>query len=281
MPNFDIEHYTYERNMIVRSAARRLFTYTPLKVSRSISSSCIALSGHNKWSTIKHDKAKKDALRSKINTKYAKLVSIAIREGGSADPEQNVRLQSALDQAVKNNVPKKVVENAINRETGAGANSTDKSQLAVYEGLGPGGVAVVVEAYTDNRARTAADVKHAFNKGSGSMSPTLYLFERKGCIGVDKSSTCFEELLDLAVELGAEDVEEGQDMYIVVTDQQQTAAIATELKSRVKITKVQIEYVPDGGSTVEVDEDTQKGLDRLLYLLDDLDDVTAVYTNCK
>lgn len=137
------------------------------------------LSGHNKWSSIKHDKAKNDVERNKLFSKFAQRISLAVKMGGNADPNLNLRLATAIELASKNNVTKKVIENAIKKGSGNGQtygkNGTNM-ETCVYEGMGPGGIALVVEALTDNKNRTIGLVRSTFTKASGSMTPTLFFF---------------------------------------------------------------------------------------------------------
>ncbi|CAG58504.1 uncharacterized protein GVI51_D04015 [Nakaseomyces glabratus] len=265
--------------------------------TRTFSHARVMLSGHNKWSTIKHDKAKNDAEKNKLINKFASQVTIAVKSGGSGDPAMNIRLQSAIDLAFKNNVPKKVIEGAINRGLGIGGEK-NSSEVCVYEGIGPGGVAYVVECLTDNKNRSIALVRSAFNKIGGSMTPTLYFFERKGYLVVEspKELTSEDDVLDAVLEIdGVEDIklveeeesnvsdtdEEPGAKYDVITEVQMNNKAANAFKEKgFKIHEMGLEYIPNPDTTVQVtDEEVLAKIEKLTNTLEELDDVTSVYTN--
>lgn len=263
------------------------------------------LSGHNKWSTIKHDKMKNDAEKNKVINKFANQITLAVKSGGSGDPGMNIRLASAIELANKNNVPKKVVENAVNRGLGVG-NGKAASEFCTYEGIGPGGVAFVVESLTDNKNRAIALVRSAFNKIGGSMTPTLYFFERKGYLVVESDQlTTEDEVLEKVLEVdGVEDIKlvEEEDnerttperaipdsantspnKFDIVTEVTMNNKVANSFKELgFKIHEMGLEYVPNPDTIVEVtDEEVRQKIEKLVNTLDELDDVTSVYTNLK
>ncbi|ANB15480.1 hypothetical protein AWJ20_3108 [Sugiyamaella lignohabitans] len=266
--------------------SRYLYISTGLHKQQVRYLSCTALtaSGHSKWSTIKHDKAKNDALRSKIATKFANMIVVAVREGGSADPNMNVRLAASIDNALKLNVPKKVIENAIKRGSGESDGPGEKSETALYEGIGPGGVAFVVEALTDNKNRTAQQVRAAFMKFSGTLSPTLYLFERRGWIELGEGAVLDDELFEFVIDLGAEDIVENETsgLLTIYTSPQSTSKVASGIKDsgKYKISNMGIEYSANPDTSVaELDEAKTQSLQKLISSLEDLDDVTEVHSN--
>jgi YebC/PmpR family DNA-binding regulatory protein len=267
---------------------------------RRIHCAPVVLAGHSKWANIKHKKGRNDALKAQTNTRFAKLISVAlmgelpyllvslysrrqllIAEGGSTDPATNVRLATALEQAKRNNVPNKVVENAIKRFAEGGGGS----QSAVYEGVGPGGAMFVVEVLTDNTTRAVQHVKAAFNKHGGSLSPTLFQFERRGWLVFETRENAdqyMEEIYDKIVDLGYEvdgiDVNEDGSV-ILYTTPRDLARIANAIRSDYPVADMGTEYAPT--DTIEVNEQAAVTLEKLVDELEDLDDVSAVYHNIK
>ncbi|CCH45712.1 hypothetical protein BN7_5297 [Wickerhamomyces ciferrii] len=255
----------------------------PLRIpTRLFSTTPISLSGHSKWSTIKHDKAKNDAEKNKIANKFSNAIAVATKLGGS-DPSHNVRLATAIENAQKNNVLKKVIEQAIKR--GAGIGSEKKNvDTALYEGVGPGGVSFVVESLTDNKTRTIGLVRSAFTKAGGSLSPTLYQFDRRGLIVIEKGELTFDDIFEKVIEVGAEDLEEieGEDFIEIITDPSDTGKIADELKKEFTIKEVGISYIPKEDMLVDIsDEDTKIKYDKFIAALEEISDVTDYYSNLK
>ncbi|SCU98202.1 LADA_0H11298g1_1 [Lachancea dasiensis] len=260
------------------------------------------LSGHNKWSTIKHDKAKNDSERNKLFNKFANQIALAVKlGGGSSDPLLNVRLAAAIEAANKNNVTKRVVENAIRKGSGATSKDGAKSDTCVYEGMGPGGVAFVVEALTDNKNRTIGLVRSAFTKANGSITPTLYFFERKGSVVVQPPVALreFDQVMEKVLEIdGVEDLEVfepqntdkdalragyGDMLYELSTDPVHANQVASVLKEGgFYIQEVNVAYVPKDDMAVEIlDEETKAKLKKFMGQLDEIDDVTDFYYNLK
>ncbi|TGD75447.1 YebC/PmpR family DNA-binding transcriptional regulator [Mangrovimicrobium sediminis] len=236
------------------------------------------MAGHSKWANIKHRKAAQDAKRGKIFTKLIRELVIAAKLGGPL-PEDNPRLRAAVDKALGANMTRDTIDRAIAR--GAGSNDTENMEELTYEGYAAGGIAVLVEAMTDNRNRTVAEVRHAFSKRGGNLGTdgsVAYLFNRVGQIsfapGADE-----EAVMEAALEAGAEDVVSNRDGSIDVTT-------AWEDFSAVKAALEEAGLVPEGGevtmlasTTVEVDADGAEKLMGLVDALEDLDDVQNVYTN--
>lgn len=261
----------------------RIIKVAPVPV-RLFSTSNIRLSGHSKWSTIKHDKAKNDGEKNKIANKVANMIAIAAKLGGG-DPGSNVRLATAIETASKNNVPKRVVENAIKR--GLGQTEEKKNiEQTLYEGMGPGGVSFVVEALTDNKARTVGLVRSAFTKNGGSVTPTLFQFERKGLIVIEKGEFKFEEIFEKILEYGVEDVEDIEEHNIVeiYTDPLDTNKISQDIQKDTgyKIKEISIVYIPKDDMMVEItDEETKLKWDKFIKSLEDISDITDYYHTLK
>ena len=237
------------------------------------------MSGHSKWSTIKRKKGANDAKRGKIFTRLIKEITVAAR-GGGGDPEGNPRLRSAITTAKSENMPKDNIARAIKKGTGEIAGEIYDEIL--YEGYGPGGVAVLVECMTDNRNRTVADVRHYFAKNNGNLGEAgcvAWMFEKKGVILVDKETISEDELMDQALDLGAEDVVEEETEFQVLTAPEDFDAVRDGLeKAGVAFTDADLSMVPK--TTVDVTEEkVAKGLLRLLECLEDHEDVQNVHSN--
>lgn len=234
------------------------------------------MSGHSKWASIKHQKAVKDARRGASFTKYANLISVAARSG--ADPAMNFKLRLAVESAKKAGVPNANIDRAIKR--GSGQDGGAAFEEFTYEGYGPGGVAVLVETATDNRNRTASDVRTAFSKHGGSLGTTgtvAYQFSQRGLIVIP--ATDLEAATMDAIEAGADDVEEGESQLIVYTKPAELDAVRKELTAKgYAPEKAELSFEPN--TTIAVsDEATARKLMRLMDALDELDDVTATYAN--
>lgn len=236
------------------------------------------MSGHSKWASIKHKKAVVDSRRGVQFTKLARAVTVAARDGGG-DPDGNPALALAIAKAKAASMPKDNIERAIARGTGAGADA-DAIEAVLYEGYGPGGVALLIEALTDNRNRTSADVRHAFSKNGGNLGEpgsVAYLFDKKGTIAVDASRYSEDDLL-AAIEAGAEDISSDDDVLEVLADPADLTAVREALeRAGVEIERAELSYRPS--SLVPVDEETAVKLLKLVELLEDLDDVDAVNAN--
>jgi YebC/PmpR family DNA-binding regulatory protein len=237
------------------------------------------MSGHSKWSTIKRKKGAIDAKRGKVFTRLIKEITVAARQGGG-DPEGNPRLRSAIGTAKAENMPKDNIARAIKKGTGEIAGEVYDEIM--YEGYGPGGIAILVECLTDNRNRTVADVRHYFAKSNGNLGESgcvAYMFDKKGLILVDKSGIEEEALMDTALEAGAEDVVEEESEYQILTAPEDFEDVRSALEeSGVTFLDASISMIPQ--NTVEVvDEKIARSLMKLMESLEDHDDVQNVYAN--
>jgi len=237
------------------------------------------VSGHSKWSTIKRKKGAADAKRGKIFTRLIKEITVAARMGGG-DPGGNPRLRSAIAAAKNENMPKDNIERGIKKGTGdlEGA----MYEEIIYEGYAPGGVAVLVECLTDNKNRTVADVRYCFSKNGGNMAESgcvSFLFDQKGMIQVESSSTTEDELMDLALEAGADDVADDGEVFQVLTEPGDFNDVRESLeKSGVKIVEASITMLPQ--TTVDITEEKVAArIIRLMDALEDNEDVQNVYAN--
>lgn len=235
------------------------------------------MSGHSKWANIQHRKGRQDAKRGKVFTKAAKEIIIAAKSGG--DPAGNPRLRAAIAAAKAVNLPKDKIEAAIRKGTGedAGGDITE----AFYEGYGPGGIALMVEVATDNKNRTVAEVRHLFTKHGGQMGENGsvgWMFERKGVITVDKASYSEDAIMEAALEAGADDVVDDEDVWTIQTAMADFASVRDALESAgVEMQTAELAMVP--ANLVEVNAETGVKLLRLMDALDDNDDVQNVYAN--
>ncbi|HXV33441.1 MAG TPA: YebC/PmpR family DNA-binding transcriptional regulator [Gaiellaceae bacterium] len=238
------------------------------------------MSGHSKWSSIKHKKGAADAKRGKLFSKLTRAIIVAAREGGP-DPDGNATLATAIQKARDSSMPKENIERAIAR--GSGATSDGESyETVTYEGYGDGGVAVFVEALTDNRNRTAAEVRHIFAKNDGNLGTSgavAWLFERKGVVIVPAEATDEDELMLVAADGGAEDVSLDGTSYEVIAAPDDLASVRTALEEAgIAFESAELTMLPK--TTVAVgDESTAKKLLRLMDALEENDDVQAVYAN--
>ena len=236
------------------------------------------MAGHSKWANIKHKKARQDAKRGKVFTKLIREITVAAKLGGG-DPADNPRLRLAMDKALAQNMPKDTIERAIER--GAGAGDDSNVEELTYEGYASGGVAVLVEAMTDNRNRTVAEVRHAFSKHGGNLGTdgsVAYLFTRQGVISF-APGTDEEQVMEAALEAGAEDVDSEEDGSITVITPWEmlgdvnAALVAAGLEpADAEVTMVPSTYVP-------CDEELSESVMKLIDALEDLDDVQNVYSN--
>ncbi len=237
------------------------------------------MSGHSKWSTIKRKKGAADAKRGALFGKLSKAITIAAREGGG-DPDMNPALGMAVQKAKEGNMPNDNIQRAIDKGTGAGADAAMIERIT-YEGYAPGGVAVLVEVLTDNRNRAASDVRYVFSKNGGKLGTTgsvSYLFERKGVILVPKDGVDEDELMELALEAGAEDVEVSESDYRVVTAPEDFAAVRGSLvEAGVAFDNAEITMQPQ--NSINLDASTAKQTLRLIDALEENDDVQEVYAN--
>jgi YebC/PmpR family DNA-binding regulatory protein len=236
------------------------------------------MSGHSKWSTIKHKKATTDARRGKLFSKILKEITVAARMGG-ADPKGNPRLRTALLEARSNSVPGDNIDRAIKKGTGELEGETFEE--VIYEGYGPGGVAVLVEAATDNRNRTTAEVRHLFNRHGGSLAEAgsvAWMFKRRGWFSVERGEMTEEQLMELALELGVDDISVEEDRYEMYTALEDFSTIQDALEARnVPLAAKELAMIPQ--TTVEIRADRANQILRLLEALEDHDDVQKVWAN--
>ncbi len=237
------------------------------------------MSGHSKWSTIKHKKGATDAKRGKIFTKLIKEITVAARMGGGGDPASNPRLRTAIQAAKNENMPKDNIERAIKKGTGEleGVNYEE----SVYEGYGPGGAAVLVESLTDNKNRAVADIRHIFSKSGGNLGENgcvAWMFDKKGYINVKKEAVDEEALMETAIDAGAEDVREEENNFEIITDPQDFESVKAAIDTAsIPYIEAEITMLPQSNACLEGKEAEQ--MIRLMEALEDCDDVQKVYTN--
>ncbi len=237
------------------------------------------MSGHSKWSTIKHKKGAQDAKRGRIFTKLIKEIMVAARLGGG-DPSGNPRLRAAIAAAKSENMPKDNIERAIKKGTGELEGVTYEE--ITYEGYGPGGIAVLVEAMTDNRQRTVAEMRYIFSKRGGNLGEpgsVAWIFEKKGLILVNKDKVDEDTLMTIALDAGADDLQEQENEWEVHTSPEDFEKVKTELENNdISISSAQVTMVPK--NTVKIEDEKQAGqVLRLMEALEDHDDVQNVYAN--
>ena len=236
------------------------------------------MSGHSKWSTIKHKKAATDARRGKMFSKILKEITVAARLGG-ADPKGNPRLRTALLEAKSNSVPGDNIDRAIKKGTGELESAVYEE--IIYEGYGPGGVAVLVEAATDNRNRTTAEIRHAFARNGGNLGEAGcvgWMFHRRGYFAVERNAMDEEKFMELALELGADDVAIEEDVYEIYTTMEDFVSVQEELERRgIPLAASELAMVPQ--TTIDVPRDKVSQVLRLVEALEDQDDAQKVWAN--
>ena len=239
------------------------------------------MSGHSKFANIKHKKEKNDAKKGKIFTVIGREIAVAVKEGGP-DPDNNSRLRDVIAKAKANNMPNDTIERGIKKAAGD-ADSVNYEQIT-YEGYGPSGVAIIVDTLTDNKNRTASNVRNAFTKGNGNVGTpgcVSYMFEKKGQIIISKEECEMDadDLMMMALDAGAEDFVEEDDSYEITTDPDAFGEVREALeKEGVPMASAEVTMIPDNYVTLTDPEDI-KNLNRTLDLLDEDDDVQAVYHN--
>jgi YebC/PmpR family DNA-binding regulatory protein len=236
------------------------------------------MAGHSKWKNIQHRKGRQDAKKGKIFTKITKELMLAAKLGGG-DPGANIRLRSAIDDAKAVNLPKDKIETAIKKGTGEiGAENIEE---VFYEGYGPGGVALLIDVATDNRNRTVAEIRHILSKNSGSMGESgcvAWMFDKKGVITFAKERYSEDQLLEIGVEAGAEDVEDNGDEWEVRSRPEDFSAVREAFeKAGFEFVSAEVSMVPK--TTIQVDRETGEKLLKLYDALDENDDVQNVYAN--
>ena len=239
------------------------------------------MSGHSKWANIKNKKGKADAAKGKIFTKIGREIQIAVKSGGP-DPASNSKLKDVIAKAKAANIPNDNIQRSIKKAIGEGSN--DNIEEVVYEGYGPAGVAVIVEAVTDNRNRTAAEVRHIFDKNGGNLGATgcvSFMFDKKGQIIVDKEEYegDADELMMVALDAGAEDLVEEEDSFEILTDPEDFSDVRQALEDAgIPMVNAEVTMIPQTYVTLTSAEDL-KNINKTLDLLDDDDDVQNVYHN--
>ena len=238
------------------------------------------MSGHSKFANIKHKKEKNDAAKGKVFTVIGRELAVAVKAGGP-DPASNSRLRDAIAKAKSNNMPNDTIDKAIKKA--AGNLEAVNYEAITYEGYGPNGVAVIVEASTDNKNRTAADVRHAFDKAGGNLGTSgcvSYLFSKKGVIVIDKTTTDLSEddMMMLALDNGAEDFEASDECYEITTSPEDFGKVREALEAQgIEFLEAEVQMVPS--TYISLDEKDGEKMQRLIDNLEDLDDVMNVYHN--
>ena len=241
------------------------------------------MSGHSKFANIKHKKEKNDAAKGKIFTIIGREIAVAVKEGGS-DPANNSRLRDVIAKAKSNNMPNDTIERGIKKA--AGELGTVNYEFVTYEGYGPGGIAIIVDALTDNKNRTASNVRNAFTKGNGSIGTqgcVSYMFDQKGQIIIDREECDMDpdELMMLALDAGAEDFSEEEDSFEILTAPDDFSAVRQKLEEEgIPMASADVTMIPQNYMAL-TDETALKQLNRTLDMLDEDDDVQAVYTNLE
>ena len=236
------------------------------------------MSGHSKWHSIKHKKGALDAKRGKLFTKFIKEITVSARSGGG-DPEGNARLRKAIADAKAGNMPNDTIDRAIRRGTGEEAGVSYEE--ITYEGYGPGGVALMVQSMTDNRNRTVAEIRHIFSKNGGNLGESGsvgWMFEKKGYIVVDKSTKSEEELFELAIDAGADDLRDDEDTFEVITSPEAFDGVLSAIKKAgIEPQVAEVEMVPQNYVRLE-GQDARQML-KLMEALEDHEDVQKVSAN--
>ena len=239
------------------------------------------MSGHSKFANIKHKKEKNDAAKGKIFTIIGREIAVAVKEGGP-DPANNFKLAKVIEKPKSNNMPNDTIERGIKKAAGDMGNVN--YEYVTYEGYGPNGIAIIVDALTDNKNRTAANVRSAFTKGQGSIGTqgcVSFMFDKKGQIIIDKEECDMDadELMMMALDAGAEDFAEEEDSFEIITDPDAFADVESALKDNgIVMVSAEVTMIPQTYVTL-TDETAVKNLQKTLDLLDEDDDVQAVYHN--
>ena len=240
------------------------------------------MSGHSKFANIKHKKEKNDAARGKIFTKIGRELAVAVKEGGGPDPNNNSRLRDVIAKAKSNNMPNDTIDKAIKKAAGSG--NADNYERVVYEGYGPGGTAIIVEALTDNKNRTASNVRNAFTKGNGNVGTqgcVSFMFDKKGqiLIGKEDYDGDPDELMMIVLDAGAEDFQDEEDSYTVLTAPDDFSSVRLKLEEEgIPMADAEVTMIPQTYVTLTKESDIN-AIQKTLDMLDEDDDVQEVYTN--
>lgn len=262
-----------------------------LRAARGFGTSAFLCAGHSKWANIRHDKAKNDAKKSREAYAMATRIANSVKVGGV---EGNAELVTLMEKAKKLNVGKKIIENAIKRGLGElSSDSLTKLSDVTYEFMGPGGIAFVIEASTDSKTRTIGLVKHAMSKANASLSPCLYMFQRKGEIIFEPKTPeeTIDDVLEVAIDIGAEDVEEyvdvegeyvGEQLFRIITDPSEVTQVSNSLSGQgYKLKDTKTLYLADSDNQVDFPEEFEKALNKAIGMLDDIPEITNYYTNIR
>ncbi|MGL4736202.1 MAG: YebC/PmpR family DNA-binding transcriptional regulator [Cellulosilyticaceae bacterium] len=242
------------------------------------------MSGHSKFANIKHKKAKNDAQKGKIFTKMGREIAVAVKDGG-ADPALNTRLADIIRKAKSNNMPNDTIQRSIKKAAGEGDGVN--YEYITYEGYGPNGIAVIVETLTDNKNRTAANVRAAFSKGNGNMGTSgcvSFMFDKKGQIVIERDATDMDEdeLMMLAIEAGADDFEAEEEGFTILTAPEALGEVCKALEEAgIEMASSEVTMIPQTYASAITNGDDIKAWDKMMGLFEDDDDVQEVYHNCE
>ena len=239
------------------------------------------MSGHSKWASIKHKKAANDSKKGKIWSKIAKEITIAVKEGGSPDPDQNARLRMVIVKAKGTNMPNDNIDRAIKRGSGAGEGANIEEMS--YEGYAPGGVAIIVDVATDNKNRTAAEIRSIFSKNGGNLAESgavSWQFKKKAVVMIPAAGNTEESLMDIVLDAGAEDIEQDEEVFTITGPMESLSSIVDALKAK-GIEPESAEIVRIADNTMTIAENDAKKVMKIIGLFEDHDDVSAVATNLE
>jgi len=238
------------------------------------------MSGHSKWNNIKRKKEKTDGQKAKVFTKIGREIAVAVKEGGSADPAANSRLKDAIAKAKANNVPNDNIDRIIKKASGEG--NADNYEALQYEGYGPSGIAVIVETLTDNRNRTAGEMRHYFDKCGGNLGQTgcvSFMFAKKGILAIDAEGLAEDKVMEDALEAGASDFNADDGVFEIITEPDDFGGVRDDLEAKgYTFMSAEVEMVPDVYNTIDDPELVTK-MEKLLDMLEDNDDVQNVWHN--
>ena len=238
------------------------------------------MSGHSKWNNIKRKKEKTDGQKAKIFTKIGREIAVAVKEGGSADPNANSKLKDCIAKAKANNVPNDNIERIIKKAAGDG--NADNYEALQYEGYGPSGIAVIVETLTDNRNRTAGEMRHYFDKNGGNLGQTgcvSFMFNKKGVLAIEAEGLDEDKVMEDALEAGAADFNADGDVFEITTEPDDFSGVMEDLTAKgYQFVSAVVEMVPDVYNTID-DEESRTKMEKLLDMLEDNDDVQNVWHN--
>lgn len=238
------------------------------------------MSGHSKWNNIKRKKEKTDGQKAKIFTKMGREIAVAVKEGGGADPASNSKLKDAIAKAKANNVPNDNIDRIIKKAAGEG--DADKYESLRYEGYGPSGIAVIVETLTDNRNRTAGDLRHYFDKCGGNLGQNgcvAFMFNQKGKLAIEAEGLDEDKVMEDALEAGAADFAADEDIFEITTEPEDFSGVRDDLEAKgYAFVTAELQMVPDVLSAID-DADAAQNMEKLLDLLEDDDDVQDVWHN--